>query len=225
MPVAEPMLLFLSIALAYVSGSLSGSLLLGRLVGVDIRQSGSGNAGGTNALRTRGWKFALGVVLIDIGKGILAAWVPVWLGAGTASQAWAQAACVLAAVAGHVWPVFFGFRGGKGAATLIGGLAVIWPLALPVVLAVWVVMLVATGYVGLSTIVACAALVPLAWMPIEAISPSRIAFALAAASLILYTHRSNLQRLRAGNEHRFERVRLLARSRKRRVTDSPRPED
>ncbi len=202
----------LALPVAYLLGSLSGSLLLGRLVGVDIRQSGSGNAGGTNALRTRGWKFALGVVLIDVGKGVLAAWVPVWFGIETA---WVPAACVLAAVVGHVWPVFFGFRGGKGAATLIGGLAVIWPLALPGVLAVWVLVLVSTGYVGLSTILACAALVPLAWLLPGDAPMLRMAFALVAALLILYTHRANVKRLRDGNENRFERARLLARLGKR----------
>lgn len=202
----------IAIFVAYLLGSLSGSLLLGRLIGVDIRQSGSGNAGGTNAFRTRGWKFALGVVLIDVGKGVLAAWVPAWLGI---EATWVPAGCALAAVAGHVWPVFFGFRGGKGAATLVGGLAVIWPLALPWVLAVWVLVLIATGYVGLATILACAALVPLAWwLPGDA--PTwRMAFALVAALLILYTHRANVKRLRDGNENRFERVRLLARLGKR----------
>src|SRR5689334_1818847 len=93
----------LTIAGAYLLGSLSGSLLLGRLRGVDIRMLGSGNAGGTNALRTQGWRFALGVVLVDVGKGALAAWVagrllgPEWM-----------LAALLAAIAGHVWPVFHG---------------------------------------------------------------------------------------------------------------------
>lgn len=205
-------MVFVSILLAYLLGSLSGSLLLGRLVGVDIRRSGSGNAGGTNALRTRGWRFALGVVVIDVGKGVLAAWVPAWLGIETV---WVPAACVLAAVAGHVWPVFFGFRGGKGAATLIGGLAVIWPLALPGVLAVWVLVLVLTGYVGLATILACAVLVPLAWWFPGDVSMLRMGFAGVAALLILYTHRANVKRLREGNENRFERVRVLARLGKR----------
>lgn len=214
MQLPQELILPAAVVLAYLLGSLSGSLLLGRWVGVDIRQSGSGNAGGTNALRTRGWKFALGVVLIDVGKGILAACVPVWLGIAVASLPIVQAACVLAAVAGHVWPVFFGFRGGKGAATLIGGLAVIWPWALPVVLAIWLLVLVGTGYVGLATILACAALVPLAWLQPDAMPMLRAAFAFAAALLILYTHRGNLQRLRQGSEHRFQRVRLFSRQRR-----------
>src|SRR4249919_393222 len=94
---------------AYLLGSLSGSLLLGRLRGVDIRTQGSGNAGGTNALRTQGWRFALGTVLVDVGKGALAAWLARRFG----HDHWTLAV-VLAAIAGHVWPVFHGFRGGKG---------------------------------------------------------------------------------------------------------------
>lgn len=188
---------------AYALGSLSGSLLLGRWVGVDIRARGSGNAGGTNAFRTLGWRFALGVVLIDVGKGVLAASIPLWLGFGQAFVPWAQAGCVLAATAGHVWPVFFGFRGGKGAATLVGGLMVFWPVALIAVLATWVAVVLASGYVGLATMLATTML-----LPMVAVVPTgqRIpygAFALLAWVFILCTHRSNISRLRAGDEHRF----------------------
>ena len=100
--------------LAYLSGSVSGSLTLGRLRGVDIRTQGSGNAGGTNAFRTQGAKFALGVVLIDIGKGALAAWLalrfaPVEGVLPVRMVAWLA---VLAAALGHVWPLWHGFRGG-----------------------------------------------------------------------------------------------------------------
>jgi glycerol-3-phosphate acyltransferase PlsY len=107
---------FIAIALllsCYLLGSLSGSLLLGRLRGVDIRAAGSGSTGGTNALRTQGWWFALGTVAIDIGKGALAAWLARrFLPAGMPG-AWIYA-CAFAAVLGHVWPLFHGFRGGKG---------------------------------------------------------------------------------------------------------------
>lgn len=196
------------IVLAYLLGSLSGSLLLGRLRGVDIRTLGSGNAGGTNALRTQGWRFALGTVLIDIGKGALAAWLAVhWMPDST--RAWAVYVAVLATVAGHVWPLFHGFRGGKGAATLVGALAVAWPGALPVLLAVWLLCLLSTGYVGLSTMLAAISL------PLFALAASagaiRLGFAIAVAALVIYTHRGNLARLRAGTESRFERVRVFRR--------------
>ena len=198
------MLLFAALIAAYLFGSLSGSLLLGRLVGVDIRACGSGNAGGTNAFRTLGWRFALGVVLIDIGKGTLAAALGQWL---AGDVAWLPAACVLAAVAGHTWPVFFGFRGGKGAATLVGGLAWLWPAALLPLVAVWVLVVTTTGYVGLATVLA-ALLLPLLAALIEP-SLTRLAFATISAGFILYTHRENLRRLRQGREHRFERARIL----------------
>lgn len=196
------------IAVAYVLGSLSGSLLLGKLRGVDIRRLGSGNAGGTNALRTQGVWFALGTVLIDIGKGVLAAWLA-WHWLPTSMWPWGGYACALAAVIGHVWPVFHGFRGGKGAATLVGALCVVWPLALPLVLATWLLCLTLSGYVGLSTVLAGVGLLVLALFTPE--QPLRLAFAVCAALLLVFTHRANLARLRAGTESRFERVRVLGR--------------
>lgn len=199
------------LAAAYLLGSLSGSLLLGRLRGVDIRTQGSGNAGGTNALRTQGWRFALGVVLIDVGKGALAAGLAAYTLPGP-DRAVGMFAAILAAIAGHVWPVFHGFRGGKGAATLVGGLAVAWPLALVPVLATWVASVVITGYVGLSTIFAAIALAVFSSLP--PIFLPRFAFAVVVAVLIVYTHRDNLRRLRAGTESRFERARLFHRARR-----------
>ena len=190
---------------AYLLGSLSGSLLLGRLRGVDIRTHGSGNAGGTNALRTLGWRFALGTVLIDVGKGVAAAWLARRFG----DAAWVPYAAGFAAMLGHVWPVFHGFRGGKGGGTLVGVLLVLWPLAVPVVIGAWAVVLVASGYVGLATIVAAASLAPLALIAGE--RPERIMFAVGVALFIAFTHRANLARLRAGTESRFERARLFAR--------------
>ena len=184
----------LLIVAAYLLGSLSGSLLLGRLRGVDIRTLGSGNAGGTNALRTQGWKFALGTVLVDVGKGALAVWLALRFGQG---EPWLPYAAAIAAVLGHVWPVFHGFRGGKGAGTLVGALLV----------------LTATGYVGLSTVLAAAMLVPLAWF--TGADDVRFGFAVLMAVFIVFTHRANLARLRAGTEARFERVRLWTRLRRK----------
>ena len=190
---------------AYLLGSVSGSLWLGKLRGVDIRTQGSGNAGGTNAFRTQGWAFALGTVLIDIGKGVAAVALMQWAGGDAVMQMLA----VVLAVAGHVWPVFHGFRGGKGAATLVGGLVLLWPMALVPLLGVWLLVLLSTGYVGLSTVLAGLAL------PACALLAGRggpwLVFAVAVAVLLAWTHRANLQRLRAGTEHRFEKARVLAR--------------
>lgn len=206
-PVAS-LLLILS---AYLIGSASGSLLLGRMRGVDIREHGSGNAGGTNAFRTQGWRFALGAVLVDVGKGALAAWLALRL--GVASPALSLPAlgylCALAAVIGHVWPLWHGLRGGKGVATLLGALLVLWPSALPWLLLVWLLVLIAGGYVGLASVTAVACLLPLALLGES--DPARAAFACGALLLVVFTHRGNLQRLRSGNELRFERARIWRR--------------
>lgn len=197
---------------AYLLGSLSGSLSLGRLRGVDIRTQGSGNAGGTNAFRTQGAKFALGVVIIDIGKGALAAWLGLRF-ADASNAAWLAYATAFAAALGHVWPLWHGFRGGKGAATVVGGIAVLWPMAIPVLLAVWLGTLILTGYVGLSTILTGLTIAILA-LATQAEAP-RLAFAVAVALLLLFTHRANVARLRAGTESRFEKIRLLHRMTRR----------
>lgn len=199
----------LLIIAAYLLGSLSGSLLLGRLRGVDIRQHGSGNAGGTNALRTQGWTFALGTVLVDVGKGALAVWLARRLGTGLA---WLPYAAGLAAVIGHVWPLFHGFRGGKGAGTLVGALLLLWPLSVAVLVATWLLVLTVSGYVGLATVLAAASLVPLALA--TGADALRLGFAIVLALFIVFTHRGNLRRLRAGVEPRFERARLWSRLRR-----------
>ncbi len=208
--------LFLAVAAGYLLGSISGSLVLGRLRGIDIRQLGSGNAGGTNALRTVGWRFALGVVVIDVGKGAAAAGlVPLillQLPFAILDFPTLGAAAGLAAVVGHVWPVYFRFRGGKGAGTAVGALAVIAPWCLAPLLLVWVITIVGTGYVGLATILAGLSIVPAMWLlgP-EELPPALGALAIALASVLIYTHRGNLARMRAGSENRFEKARLIRR--------------
>lgn len=197
----------------YLLGSVSGSLVLGRLRGVDIRQQGSGNAGGTNAFRTQGALFALGTVLIDVGKGALAAGLGFWPPEVAAIDPLVQAlACGLACAIGHIWPVFFGFRGGKGAAVVVGMMAVCLPAALLPLIGLWLLCLTLTGYVGLSTVIAAASLLPAAWLlAAHADRGVQVGFALAIAALVAFTHRGNLARLAQGTEHRFERIRVLGR--------------
>ena len=204
--------ILIMIVLGYLLGSISGSLWLGRLRGVDIRTQGSGNAGGTNAFRTQGLWFGLGVGLIDVGKGALAA----WLGSqgGTDSHATLITALLTsaAAAAGHVWPLYHGFRGGKGVAVVIGVLLVLWPAALFVLGGVLLLLLATTGYVGLGSILAGAALIPAAL--VLAPEPERTVWLISTiliAAFILFTHRGNVQRLRAGTEPRFNRAMILAR--------------
>lgn len=202
--------------LAYLLGAVLGSLVLGRLRGIDIRQQGSGNAGGTNALRTQGKWFGLAVIVIDIGKGALAAGVlpmlplaALWGGAAEPWM-WQAAVCGAAAVVGHVWPVWFGFRGGKGAATLVGVMLVLAPWLLPLVIGVWVICLVLSGYVGLSTMLSAAtAPVGVLLFSTFGLASPLFLFTLAMAGFIVYTHRSNIQRMRAGTEHQFKRAMLF----------------
>jgi acyl phosphate:glycerol-3-phosphate acyltransferase len=194
---------------AYLLGSISGSLLLGRFRGVDIRNQGSGNAGGTNAFRTQGFKFALGVVLIDIGKGALAAYLALRF-SSLAQLPILPFGAVIFAVLGHIWPIFHGFRGGKGAATLVGGVLLLWPFAIVVLVSVWLLCLTFTGYVGLSTVLAAFSLPVLALIN-KAPMPVQV-FSACAALLMLFTHRSNMQRLLQKNEYRFDKIMIWQRA-------------
>ena len=196
--------------LSYLLGSVSGSMVMGAFRHVDIRQSGSGNAGGTNAFRTQGFWFALGVVVIDIGKGALAAWWFPHLGLGLATDASLQPylplACGFAAVAGHCYPVWYGFRGGKGAATAVGALLVIEPLVILPMLLTWLVVITLTGWVGLGTMLAAISMVP-AFILLGA-PAATVLFGVLLAAFIVFTHRSNIRNMLNGSEYRFERARI-----------------
>ena len=200
--------------IAYLLGSVSGSLLLGRLRGVDIRELGSGNAGGTNALRTQGWQFALAVMLIDVGKAVLAAGVvpdldlPLIGIKPRLDRQWLAVACAIAVVVGHVYPLWYEFRGGKGAATLIGAVAVLAPAALVPVLAVWLATVMLTGFVGLGTMLASLAL-PVYFALDRPVDGALLSFGVLMAAFVIYTHRANVARMRAGNESRARRLWLL----------------
>ena len=132
------------IVLAYLLGSVSGSLLLGKFKKVDIRRQGSGNAGSTNAFRTQGLMFGLAVISIDISKGFLAAWLipslEIGRTTGVVDPGLLVMACGFAAVLGHCFPVWHGFRGGKGAATAVGAMMVIEPWLLLPVAITWLVI-------------------------------------------------------------------------------------
>jgi glycerol-3-phosphate acyltransferase PlsY len=211
----------LKLLIAYGLGSIVGALLVGRFRGVDIRTMGSGNAGGTNALRTQGRAFAAATVLIDVGKGWLAAgWLPALALPGVAvdpavGRDWLAAGCAAAAVAGHVFPLWHDFRGGKGGAALAGVLWAVSPLLLAVIVIVWVLVAVAFGYVGLATAAAAAA-VPIALAVAAPESTAWMAFGIAIAGLVAWAHRGNFARMRAGTEPRAERLWLLGAGKRRR---------
>lgn len=206
-------LLLLRIFVSYLLGSLIGSLVVGKIYGgVDIRTQGSGNAGSTNALRTQGKVFALWVMLIDVGKGLLAAGlVPRLLAAPQVlSLEWTAAVCGVACIIGHVFPVFFGFHGGKGFATLLGVVVMLsWP-ALIATMIVWGLVLMLSGYVSVATLLA-AGVVPLFALIVYGYKSSLFWFGVFMVLFIVYTHRKNIWRLAAGKENRFTRVMLLRR--------------
>lgn len=204
--------------LSYLLGALLGSLLVGRLRGgVDIREMGSGNAGGTNALRTQGFLFALGVVVIDVGKGWVATrWLPLATIPGVPPDAaldreWLTAGCALAVVIGHIYPVWFDFRGGKGGATVMGATLGIEPTLILPALAVWLIVAMLTGFVGLSTICAAATLAVATALLLEPPSVAFTVLYVSTAALIAYAHRDNVRRMLAGTESRARRLWLFGR--------------
>jgi acyl phosphate:glycerol-3-phosphate acyltransferase len=210
----------IKILLAYLLGSIVGSLVVGRLRGgVDIRELGSGNAGGTNALRTQGPAFAVWVFIIDIAKGWLAAAVLPGLGLPgitplpAEQAAWLPAVCGFAAILGHVFPVWHGFRGGKGVATLVGAFAGIDLVLLLPLFATWLGVVMVSGFVGLASIIAALAIPVYLLMRDGAVLSPALGFALACAVLVVYTHRGNVGRMRAGTEPRARRLWLLGRGR------------
>jgi glycerol-3-phosphate acyltransferase PlsY len=204
----------LKVLIAYLLGSVVGALVIGHFRGVDIRTMGSGNAGGTNALRTQGIAFALATVVIDVGKGWIAAgWLPGMTLTGAADSHvfttdWIAAGCATAAIAGHVFPLWHEFRGGKGGATLAGALAALSLPMLGVALAAWFLVIGLSGYVGLATVAASIAVAAVATL-VDFDSAAPPAFGIAAAALVTFAHRGNLARIRAGIEPRAGRLWLF----------------
>ena len=209
----------LKLLLAYLLGSVVGSLVVGRLRGgVDIRKLGSGNAGSTNALRTQGLGFGIWVIVIDVAKGWIAAAVlpSMNFGIGTAAgaaAAWLPASCAFAGIVGHVFPAWHGFRGGKGVATLVGAYAGLDLFLLVPLVASWLGVVMVSGFVGLSSIVAAFALPVYLLLRDGARLTPILGFALASAALVAYTHRGNVRRMHAGTEPRARKLWLFGRGR------------
>jgi glycerol-3-phosphate acyltransferase PlsY len=207
--------LVLKAGLSYLLGSVMGSLVIARLTGgADIRTLGSGNAGATNALRTQGRRVGLAVLAIDLTKGwiatgVLAPWVlPSVIPSAAAPLAlWCAPLCGIAVMLGHVYPLWYGFRGGKGVATLLGAVLGInaW-LLLPMMLT-WLAAVIVFGYVGLASILAAVALAVA--IAVTSQGAPLIAFGIVSVLLILYTHRSNIARMRTGTESRARRLWLF----------------
>lgn len=207
----------IKILLSYLIGSLNGSLIIGRFSGVDIRSVGSRNAGGTNALRTQGLWFALGVMVIDVGKGFIPAWLfPSLALPGvpldpTISRTWLMLACGGASVVGHCYPVWFDFSGGKGAATTVGLLIAVVPGLLIPGLITFAGVMVLTGFVGLATMTSLTVIPIVLWFRAGPESLPVVVTLAMLAIFIVYTHRSNIGRMWRGEESRLRKVMLFRR--------------
>jgi glycerol-3-phosphate acyltransferase PlsY len=191
------------IVIGYLLGSIPFAFLLSRrLEGIDIRRAGSGNVGAANVLRTSGLGAAIAVMMLDVAKGA---------GSVLVAQRWmtgdaAPAAAGVAAVVGHIYPVWLRFRGGKGVATACGVFSVLTPWSMLPAVVLFVTTVWATGFISLGSLVATLALGPIAY-GLDAPRAAVVA-ALGAAAVIVFRHRSNLARLWAGTERRIgERVR------------------
>ena len=190
----------LGLAAAYLIGAIPTSYLAGKFGrGIDLREHGSKNLGATNVYRVLGWAWAIPVALVDIAKGAIS----VALFAPRAGGApWIAVAMGVAAVLGHIFSPYVGFKGGKGVATAAGMFLALAPLAVGIALPVWTLCLWLTGYVSFSSIVA-AVTFPLL---VRLTRPDALATfwaSLALAALIVFSHRANIRRLLAGSENRF----------------------
>ena len=210
-------ILILILFASYIIGSFPTSIIMGRVTqGIDIREHGSGNAGGTNVFRVLGWKPALVVVVFDVFKG--------WLPASYLAKMFFEATqlpdlglfqilCGFCAVLGHTYTIFAGFKGGKGVGTLAGMLIAMFPVAVPLCILVFAITLILTGYVSVGSIIASASLpIFLLILPIIGIEPAELSlliFSLLIPFFIVYTHRSNISRLRSGEENQFEKAMIF----------------
>lgn len=190
----------LALFAAYLLGAIPfGYLLVKWKTGADVRSSGSGNIGATNVLRTTGRAAGVLTLLLDIGKGYLAVWLagqlthqnPLWM-----------SAAALAVMAGHAYPVFLKFQGGKAVASFVGAFLCLTPLPAVATLLVFLGVLAGTGHVSMGSIVAAATFPLAVWLILQ---PSLyiVAAAIVAGAFIIYKHSSNIRRLHAGSEHTF----------------------
>lgn len=200
-----------SLVLAYLAGSVPSAVWAGRVFhGIDIREHGSGNAGATNTVRVLGWKTGLPVLIFDLFKGWLATMLPLFLNAapGEPEQLTAlKIACGVTAIVGHIFPLFAGFRGGKGVATTFGVLLALHPPATLTCAGIFLLVLLTTGYVSVGSMTAVAMFPVLLATLFH--NPSRLLllFAIVVAVVVIITHEKNIRRLIKGEEKKFIRLR------------------
>jgi glycerol-3-phosphate acyltransferase PlsY len=197
----------LAIALAYLLGSIPTSVWIGKGIhNIDVREHGSGNAGATNVIRVLGWKTGIPVMIIDVAKGWLAAMLPLYLhlaGSGSALLINLQIITGVIAIVGHIFPVFAGFRGGKGVATVFGVLLALQPLLTLCCFGVFLVVLLATGIVSVSSMSSGIAFPVLLFLVFDTPSVVFKTFSVFVALALLVTHRKNIGRLMRGEEKKL----------------------
>jgi glycerol-3-phosphate acyltransferase PlsY len=217
MSIAIPILLIVG---CYLVGNINPAILIGRARGVDVRAEGSGNAGTTNAMRSMGRKVGIAVFLIDAAKGFLPALLVPWIldtlhgAAQNQSMIYEQMAWIpaeangtslfygLCVILGHMWPVLFKFRGGKGVATTFGVLLAEDPFMALILIGIVLALAAITRIMSLSVLVACAAAIPLNLL-IAGEDPPFLFFLCPIVALVIFKHRSNISRLIKGEEKKI----------------------
>ena len=198
---------YLGLVLAYVAGSIPAAYIAGKVTrGIDLRQHGSGNLGATNVFRVLGAKIAIVVLLFDAAKGAVPVlYLPRLSGLiGSAATMWAIAFGI-AAIVGHVRPVFLLWKGGgKGVATAAGVFGALAPAAIGITLVVWFLVLVVSGYMSLASM-AGAAVLPIAIAVMVGLRSPLFLVSVGVAVFVFWTHRANIGRLQRGEEPRFGR--------------------
>lgn len=201
---------YLGLVLAYLAGSIPAAFIAGKVTrGIDLRQHGSGNLGATNVYRVLGAPVAIVVLLFDAAKGAVPVlWFPRLLASSSGDPSsptrWAIAFGI-AAIIGHVRPVFLLWRGGgKGVATASGVFGALAPAAIVVTLVVWATVLLTSGYMSLASLAGAVAL-PVAIAVIAGVRSPLFVVSIAVALFVFWTHRANIRRLRRGEEPRFGR--------------------
>jgi len=194
----------IAVILAYLMGSIPTAVWVGKAFhGIDVREHGSGNAGATNVIRVLGWKTGVPVLLTDMAKGCLAALLPLFMHlapAGSAQLINLQIFTGLTAITGHMFPVFAGFKGGKGVATAAGAIAAIHPPVTLVCLGVFILVFIITGIVSVSSMSAGIVLPVMLFTFFETPSLLFKIFSIFIAAALLLTHRNNIKRLLKGEE-------------------------
>tara|TARA_Y100001935_G_scaffold2688_1_gene2224 strand:- start:2749 stop:3387 length:639 start_codon:yes stop_codon:yes gene_type:complete len=193
----------LLIIISYLIGSISTSIIVCKYKKIDIRKIGSGNAGATNTVRALGKKFGAIVLFLDILKGALPILIAKFI---TPEFVFLPVCCSFAVVLGHMFPIYFSFQGGKGAATIIGTIYVIFPTGAIICTITWLCVLFLSGYVGLATIIAAVSF-PLSVYFLA--DTNLIFFGFSSMLLILIAHYENILRLLKGKENRFDKIHIF----------------